>query len=347
MCVSWPQQGSGWEEPISVAEAMHISFADLPAPSARWPATCAHMVSGKNNSEKMKNASHSLQTNGYSAIAGKLSQSRQLSRLKKKGVKRERGGLGDPWQETRGNSYFKEGSKYLGKEQVSKSSLCFQLWKSRTLPVPSTGAHTCSARSATTAAVTTPRPVRTLVSHCQVIPKTISSDVLKPRDSAGLGTFWEINRLSCISRFLLCRGFVCQGLWYQHARPLEGKTHGETLEGTPKALVNRDVTDESTRAMTVTADRPQRHLATQHLKKPTWLCLHPCFYLVLLLSLFWYKLATIQKKVEQLGEEMYGIYTTAKCEKASACSIGAEINHFYKKYDRAFDLYLDCIWCEC
>jgi len=73
-----------------------VSFADLPVPSARWPATCVHMVSGNNNSEKMKNASHSLQTNGYSAIPGKLFQSRQLSGLKKKGMKRECGGPGIP-----------------------------------------------------------------------------------------------------------------------------------------------------------------------------------------------------------------------------------------------------------
>lgn len=72
---------------ISVAEAMHISFPDLPASSARWPATHVHTIPGNNNSEKVKNVSHSLQTNGYSAVPGKLPQSRQLSGLKMKGVK--------------------------------------------------------------------------------------------------------------------------------------------------------------------------------------------------------------------------------------------------------------------
>lgn len=81
---------------ISVSGAVHISFADLPALPARWPGTCVHMVSGNNNSAKMKNASHSLQTNGYSAIPGKLSQSRQLSGLKKNRVRKEFGGLESP-----------------------------------------------------------------------------------------------------------------------------------------------------------------------------------------------------------------------------------------------------------
>lgn len=81
---------------ISVAGAVHISFADLPAPPTRWPGTCVHMVSGNNNSAKMKNASHSLQTNGYSAIPGKLSQSRQLSGFKKNRVKKEVEGLEKP-----------------------------------------------------------------------------------------------------------------------------------------------------------------------------------------------------------------------------------------------------------
>lgn len=72
--VCFPTSAGVWlRGAISVAGAVHISFADLPALPARWPGTCVHMVSGNNNLAKMKNASHSLQTNGYSAIPGKLS----------------------------------------------------------------------------------------------------------------------------------------------------------------------------------------------------------------------------------------------------------------------------------
>lgn len=210
MCVSWPQQGSGWEEPISVAEVVHISFADLPAPSARWPATCVHMVSGNNNSEKMKNASHSLQTNGYSAIPGKLSQSRQLSGLKKKGVKRECWGPEDPWQEARGNGYFKEGSRYLGKGQVSKCSLCFLLWKSRPLPMASPGAHMCTASAANHGHHQCPDPSRDPHRSSPGYPQNNyfwHVKHLKPCDSEGLDTFLETNRLSFTSRFLPCSLF--------------------------------------------------------------------------------------------------------------------------------------------
>lgn len=41
-------------------------------------------------------------------------------------------------------------------------------------------------------------------------------------------------------------------------------------------------------------------------------------------------MATIQKKAQQLDEAMHGIYTTAKSEKASACSIGEEIKYLNK-----------------
>lgn len=126
---------------------MHISFADLPAPSARWPATCVHMVSGNNNSEKMKNASHSLQTNGYSAIPGKLSQSRQLPGLKKKGVKRKWGPREPPDRKRVGTVTSKKGVDIGGKSKFPKA-VCFLFWKSGALPVASTGARTCTARAA-------------------------------------------------------------------------------------------------------------------------------------------------------------------------------------------------------
>lgn len=329
MCVSWPQQGSGWEEPISVAEAVHISFADLPAPSARWPATCVHMVSGNNNSEKMKNASHSLQTNGYSAIPGKLSQSRQLPGLKKKGVKREWGPREPPDRKRVGTVTSKKGVDIEGKSKFPKAVFAFCSGRAELCLWPAQALAHALPGLQTTATINALLPGWTLIAHRQVIPQTSTSGILKPCDSAGLDTFWGINRLSFTSRFLPYRGLVCQSLWYQNSRPLEERTHGETLEGSPKPCLNRNVLEEGTRAMTTSNCWHDSELLSHTKFEETNLSVSASTPLLdgppqspdk--------KLATIQKKAQQLCGEMYGICTTAKCEKATACNVGKKINHF-------------------
>lgn len=88
------------------------------------------------------------------------------------------------------------------------------------------GSHNCTARAANLATISA-----LTIAHHQAIPKIAAAGTLKPCDSAGLGTFWKINKASFPARFLPCRVFACQGLWYQHSRPLEVKNSWRNSRG--------------------------------------------------------------------------------------------------------------------
>lgn len=164
-------------------------------------------------------------------------------------------------------------------------------------------------------------------------------------------SFWHFKALwPCRSGHLLRnRGFIYfQGLsllWPVIPAPkATGRENPQrNFKGSHKAHQNSDVPDEGIRAMTESdcwhSSEPFSHTKSGE----TNLSLHPRLYLGCSSVFSDTELATIQKRVQQLGAEMYGIYTT-KCEKGTACNIGEQINHFDGKCDRRLDL--DCILCE-